>query len=154
MTIRLDYEQMARIVVTTCDFAESGAADEQIALFWTVRNHLRQVPRGTARDVVSEVCEMLRDTARCGLGPTAGDPRGSFEDPFYCRAFGLLCGVLSSDIPDPTGGALRFHRHDRVPGWSRLLQPSALIGRYFFYDDCSLRTSSHARPRTCASERL
>lgn len=37
-------------------------------------------------------------------------------------------------LPDPTGGATHFHRHDESPSWSTTSTPTALISGYLFYD--------------------
>jgi hypothetical protein len=139
MTIGLDYRHMARIVELVSSLSDSGVAEEQVALFWTVRNCLDRSKARAAPEAVAQACEMLRTYCKRGKTVCDGHIDGCFSDPHYCRAFGTFCGVLASDVPDPSDGACCFHRHDDVPAWSIGHVPSALIGRYFFYRRAPLR---------------
>jgi len=110
----------------------------QTAILWTMRNCLAAEGPGSAGCDVSALCRHLCDSSQCAGEQQFWSDADGFCDPVFCRLFGILCGVVLSDIPDPTHGALRFHRHDRTPAWCRGLEPSALVGRYFFYNDVSL----------------
>ena len=41
--------------------------------------------------------------------------------------------ALSGALPDETGGATQFHRHEETPAWAARALPRALIGRHWFY---------------------
>ncbi len=135
MTSALNHEHLARIVNIVCDLADGNVVEEQIAILWTVRTCLEKLSTKGTAEAVKVICQTLRANSGCEPIAGAGPKHDGFADPVYCRVFGTFCGILASDIPDPSDGACRFHRHDAVPHWSRRLEPTALIGRYFFYND-------------------
>ncbi len=55
--------------------------------------------------------------------------------PICFESLAIVAGILAGLYEDPTNGATRFHRHDQCPGWSKNLQPCALLGPYIYYRD-------------------
>ncbi len=138
MTLKLQYEHMAHVVGMACELADHDLVDELAAILWTARNCLERSGAEVTIQTVTDLCCRLHKHSGCrNKDPRKWDKDG-FGEPVYCRVFGVFCSVLASDVPDVSNGALRFHRHDSVPAWSRRSEPSALIGRYFFFNDPSL----------------
>lgn len=69
------------------------------------------------------------------LGLSEAAARADFEEPGFSAALRAVIRVASGAVGDPSRGATRFHAHDRWPGWARAAQPTALIGRHFYYRD-------------------
>lgn len=69
--------------------------------------------------------------ARCGVAAVPLAPPGESRELRCCIR--IARRALAGSIPDPTRGAARFHRVDRLPGWARGRTPSAVIGDYLFY---------------------
>lgn len=123
--------------------------DETEAVAWMLKNRLIHeagrwlggAPNGGERTPFFERgnCPLLlrlsRDFIREEYGPVSiGDDLClSFDNVLFSRAFSIGCLVWNGDITDPTGGAVRCHRHDKMPEWARDLAPSALIGERMFY---------------------
>lgn len=124
--------------------AGGEAAEAQGALTWVIRNRA---------DLATRYFQAHRTDH-----PLYGD--GSFQDacwsvlddegtaiftnssewaPFTNQAFSRVLAnvwlVCHGDIPDPTAGAVRFHRHDQSPYWSKNYEPSALMGRRIYYQE-------------------
>lgn len=138
MTLSLQYEHMAYVVGMVCELADHDLADEQSALLWTVRNRLERSCTLVTKETVAEVCDQLQAISGVADASCGGWGREGFCEPVFCRVFGVFCAILASDMPDITRSAVCFHRHDTVPAWSKLSEPCALIGRYFFYSDPEL----------------
>lgn len=106
------------------------------AIAWTFLNRAREAALhmhryGFPHPVFGD--GSLRDACfrhRAEAGPGAGN---RFADPAFCRALAVACLTSCRDIADPTHGATHYHHHRDLPGWSRHLQPVALIGSYLFY---------------------
>ena len=88
--------------------------DSQAAIVWSIRNRLE-----TGLPLAEIVCAL---PAQC-----------SSTSSEFVTAAGMIAYVFGDGCPDPTSGATCFHRHDDHPPWATGLEPSALIGSYFFY---------------------
>ena len=134
--------EIALFAKTVWLLAGGEAAEAQVALAWVIRNRADLAARHLQRHQTDH--------------PIYGD--GSFQDacrsvldddghavfvntlewaPLTDQAFGRVLEnvwlVCNDDIPDPTAGAVRFHRHNETPCWSKQCQPSALMGRRIYY---------------------
>jgi hypothetical protein len=101
-------------------------AEGLAALAWCLVNRIERAPMREA--AVREFSQLLRRPARGDAA--ARDCQGAAAQ---VRALAYLGLALCGDLPDPTGGSTRFHRHDDWPAWARDREPQALVGSYFFY---------------------
>lgn len=140
MTRSLDLVDMSLIARLATDIAKRETAAAQVAIFWTVRNCLEGARHemSATTDAVVKVCDALRADAGHAYRQPVRIAASPFNSRAYCRSFAILCRVIGADFPDPSDGAVRLHRHDAAPRWAHDLEPSALIGSYFFYNDRSL----------------
>jgi spore germination cell wall hydrolase CwlJ-like protein len=97
------------------------------ALAWCLVNRIERAPSREA--AVREFSQTLRRPA----GDDVAAARDSQGTASRVRAMAYLGLALCGDLPDPTGGSTRFHRHDDWPAWARDREPQALVGSYFFY---------------------
>ena len=129
-------------------FAGEEPVQAQVALAWLAKNrsvaarkfaarHGRDHPvfgdgsvAAACRSIVSESI-VFRWSGEEVV--TAKKAAPSNENRKFSRAIAIAWGVLNGDYPDPTTNAIKFHRHDHSPLWSRQAEPSALIGAYFYY---------------------
>lgn len=72
-------------------------------------------------------------TDQKALGDQLSLGEAMFGNIEFCRTFAVVCRVWNGDLADPTNGAVDFHEHDQNPSWSHQRDPSALIGRHFYY---------------------
>ncbi len=115
-------------VVDAVAGADSDAG--RLAVAWTIRNRVHGSSQPVAA-VVGGLCRDLPADARCRCSPAALLDRRC--DDGFCRSLAQVALAWADAAPDPTDGAWRFHRHDRLPDWARDRSPTALIGSHFFY---------------------
>ncbi len=133
-----DMHEFARIVWT---LAGSDSPQAQTALAWLIINRMdasgAQPGSGIhpARygdgSLVAACKSVLADQK--ARGDQSGLCDAGFGNIEFCRAFAVVCRVWNGDLADPTNGAVDFHDHNQNPGWSHERNPSALIGRHFYY---------------------
>lgn len=59
----------------------------------------------------------------------------AMRDPaMRARAEGILRNVLTSDGPDPTGGADHYHATSVSPGWASAMPETTRIGQHIYYN--------------------
>lgn len=133
-----DMHEFARIVWT---LAGSDSAEAQAAMAWVIVNRMmvsgvRSGPKnGPERfgdgSLVAACKSVLTEQKARKEQPCLRE--AGFGNIEFCRAFAVVCRVWNGDLADPTSGAVDFHNHKQNPGWSRDRNPSALIGRHFYY---------------------
>lgn len=62
-------------------------------------------------------------------------PKLTARDHMFPEALEVAELVLTTDDPDPTGGATHYHTHAVSPKWAAGLTPCAVIGGHRFYRD-------------------
>lgn len=136
---RLDLAALNTYALTVCLVARNEPDLVKTAVAWLIRNRLcsgspangAANPNHSAPHGFGRVCQALITDLLPGGWRTGGGP--GFQDPDFCRALAMVCLVCSGDLPDPTNGATRCHRHDSLPEWAQSLLPTALIGSLLFY---------------------
>lgn len=112
--------------------ADREPAEGLAALAWCLVNRVERAP--TREAAVREFSRLLRRPAGNDAAARAGEGAAA-----HVRALAYLGLALCGDLPDPTGGSTRFHRHDDWPAWARDREPQALVGSYFFYAEPGTR---------------
>ncbi len=142
MPIQISQADMHHYASAIWALARSECADAQVALAWLILNRMETAAGAQKSDqndsnrygngTLTDACNSV--LADEGLSSEGRTPcKTGFGDNEYCRAFSVACRVWNGDQADPAKGALDFHRHDECPDWAADREPSALIGRRFFY---------------------
>jgi hypothetical protein len=126
-----DLSEVFRVAAIVLAAGPGETLEARLALAWVARN------RG---QVAISVGGVLEDACRSLTGHAGGREEGTDAETACCdgegdclRALALACQVLAGDLPDPTDGAVLYHRHDEQPDWAAGRLPTALIGSHFFY---------------------
>ncbi len=121
--MHLELGEMVQLAKSLWAIAADETEEAQLAVASFARN---LATRGGAppHKICAELARLRIGTARV---------RSHFKEPRFWRLVVLLHDVWAGERPDPTGGAVRVHRHDEEPDWARGASPSALIGPWLFY---------------------
>ena len=124
--MRPTHKQLARLAVSHWASAWNEGREAQLALAFFAKNLFERIHL----DPTDCCLRMLQ---------LATDPKEKFdrEDAAELEAIGsslkLLRAVFAGEHADPTGGAIRAHRHDENPFWADRAWPTSLIGPWIFY---------------------
>ncbi|MBZ0215336.1 MAG: hypothetical protein K8F25_02185 [Fimbriimonadaceae bacterium] len=131
------------LVAKTVWLLSGGEAGEaQVALAWLIRNRADVAARRVARCDADHPVYGDGSLAAACRSVLDEDGTGIFSDPLewapltdgaFNRVLANVWLVWNGDLPDPTAGAVRFHRHDQTPCWSATCKPSALMGKRIYY---------------------
>jgi N-acetylmuramoyl-L-alanine amidase len=125
-------ESEARCLALTLYWeAREEGRDGMLAVGWVVLNRLRSAK------FPSTICQVVRQggaSAPCQFSFWCdGKPDQPEEGASWTLARSLADELLSASPPDPTRGALRFHRDDVRPAWSAQHRRTARVGRHIYY---------------------
>jgi spore germination cell wall hydrolase CwlJ-like protein len=111
--------------------AREEGRDGMVAVGWVVLNRSRN-----AR-FPPTICAVVRqggESAPCQFSFWCDGKRDAPEESgSWLLAQAVAAELLSDPPPDPTGGALLFHRDDVRPAWAPRHQRTAQVGRHIYY---------------------
>jgi len=134
MPPQLSFTEMSHLAWILSSLSMNETTLAQTALAWTFRNRLEACGGQGGEQPFLEAVGCPDIAAPAKERRLQASVASDFQSPDYCRAFARLCSVWGDEQPDPTEGALSFHRHSELPSWAVSCEPCALIGGYFFYD--------------------
>ena len=152
MPPQLTFSEMSHLAWSLCALSEGESELARIALAWTFRNRLEARREAPSPRSVLEACGQLERGAGVVNEGVCATTISDFQSPDFCISLSSLCAVWSGTEPDPTEGALSFHRHDHLPRWARSMDPCALIGSYFFYQQ-TVKTAFAPFATGCRSQK-
>jgi hypothetical protein len=119
-------KQLVRLALSHWASTWNESQEAQLALAFFARNLLNR----TCLD--DKVCCQRMLSLASGPMPTL-----DMEDKVQLQGMGnslkLLRLAFAGELADPTGGAIRAHRHDECPAWADRAWPTSLIGPWIFY---------------------
>lgn len=115
---------LARALLAETDGGPLRAVE---ALAACTMNRLRAV-RETAPGISLPAVARRHDCFPAGLRSPRTAEAAAFD---ACRR--IAARAASGSLPDPTRGAVRWHRLGEAPQWAQALHPSALVGERVFY---------------------
>lgn len=125
--MRPSREQLVRLAASHWAVGAGEAPDARLALGWYARNLAERVGLPPADCCARMLC----------LAAGSGLAEGLFEGAACRRGIAdsleLLRAVWAGEHLDPTGGAVRAHRHEESPLWADGAWPTTLIGPWIFY---------------------
>jgi spore germination cell wall hydrolase CwlJ-like protein len=111
--------------------ARDEGRDGMVAVGWVVLNR-----RGSAK-FPSTICQVVKqggEDAPCQFSFWCdGKPDEPEEEKSWTLARAVATELLAAPPPDPTRGALLFHRANIRPAWSRQHRETARIGHHIYY---------------------
>ena len=141
MTLQVSNTEMHEFAHIVWTLVGSDSAEAQSAMAWLILNRMQACRAESGCDAV---LDRFGDGSLIGACKSVlpheavrNDPKRPCEAGFgnieFCRVFAVVCRVWNGDLTDPTNGAVDFHDHTQNPDWSYSREPSALIGRHFYY---------------------
>jgi spore germination cell wall hydrolase CwlJ-like protein len=111
--------------------AREDSRPGMLAVGWVVLN------RRDRAKFPSTICEVVREgseTPPCQFSYWCDGKRDEpTEGESWRLASAVATELLSAPPPDPTHGAIFYHRDDIRPAWSTKHRRTAQVGRHFFY---------------------
>lgn len=124
--MRPNREQLLRIAASHWAACDGEDGEARLALAWLARNLIER-ERASPFDCGARLLGLAPESAFAGLMKKELCRAG------IGRSLALLGEVFDGAHADPTGGAVRAHRHDENPAWAYRASPLALIGPWLFY---------------------
>jgi spore germination cell wall hydrolase CwlJ-like protein len=120
-------DDLHRIASTVWELAGAESQHCQRAVAWVIVNRIGREGEGRT---IADICDSVRREAEPKREKAVN---GVADMAAFLATQERVAAVLARQTKDPTEGARHLHRHDASPAWSRTIEPSALIGAYFFY---------------------
>lgn len=142
---------LASAAATVRPEAAADGADAVDTLARTLWGEARGEPVRGIEAVAAVIVNRLRLAGAAGGAAVVRESRGlpcwdpSFPDrpgmvtvdggdPVFATCLRVARRAVAGVLPDPTGGATRYHRAGNRPAWAEGLFPTAEIGRNLFYE--------------------
>lgn len=127
VSMRPSRKELLRVAQSHFLATAGESLEASVALAYFSRNLIERA--GLSAEVVYN--ELLE------LAPAPSEPRvkalGGIARSGLGASARLVTAVWDEVHKDPTGGAVRAHRHNEQPRWAELAWPTALIGPWIFY---------------------
>lgn len=122
---RRDWDDTVNTVIAEA----AGEGDDGMAGVAHVIRNRSNIRGKSIGDVVREPDQFTGYSA-----PGAKTVEAMRDPAMRARAEGILRNVLTSDGPDPTGGADHYHATSVSPGWASAMPETTRIGQHVYYN--------------------
>ncbi len=116
--------------------ARGETLDGKIAVAWIIRNRVKRA--GWWGGTYTEVCLHPKQFSCWNDDQELRKNRIAMLDAVeddLLECLYVAAGVITGDIPDPTGGSCHYHASNVHPKWAEGHTSHATIGHHLFYND-------------------